>query len=260
MQLSVPTPAFAPMPACTRCATPVDGEQHRCPACDARLGFVPELGILCAFEDRGEAGWHPLGAPGLGVRLPCGNYGEHPVCCWTVPADGSDCYCESCRCLARSPQLADPAQRRRWARFGRARRRLFTGLRQLGLLDARGRPLGLAGPVFDVVDAADEGDGGAVRESLAGPVLVDLRSIDDMGDGELFEALRRAMGLRLCLVAGALRPAHAPGEAFDADRAMAQWEACWARLEPGAGALRRWRGSTVAGYRPAAAASRRDTC
>src|SRR5690606_41071846 len=94
--------------ACTHCHTRVGREQHRCPACRSRLGFVPELGILCAFEDRGEAGWHPLGVAGLGVRLPCGNYGEHPICHWTVPADASDCFCESCRFVIPTPRLAEP--------------------------------------------------------------------------------------------------------------------------------------------------------
>lgn len=225
-------------PVCTNCHAHVDREQHRCQSCHARLGYVPELGKLCAFEERGEAGWHPLGAPGIGVRLPCGNYGEHPICHWTVPADSPDCFCEACRCVARAPRLAEPALRQRWARFGRARRRLFIGLRQLGLLDARGHLRGLPGPLFDVDDEApcDEGQGqGLVRASARGPILVDLHRIDQQTDRDLFDELRRAIGLRLGMAARAAMPSHLPGAAaFDADRAIAQWDARWARLEAGA--------------------------
>lgn len=210
---------------CTACRASVGPEQHRCPVCHARLGFVPELGLLCAFEDRGEAGWHPLGVRGVGVRLPCGNYGEHPICNWTVPAEASDCYCESCRCMARTPGLSEPAQRQRWARFGRARRRLFTGLRQLGLLDAQGRVRGLPEPIFDVVDGAGGvlPEGPAVRANVPGPILVDLSRIDAMGDRDLFEALRRAVGLRLALARGVSLPSPA-GAGHDPDRLMAEWE------------------------------------
>ncbi len=226
-------------PACTRCHARVGSEQHRCPACRARLGFVPELGILCAFEDRGEAGWHPLGVPGLGVRLPCGNYGEHPICHWTVPADASHCFCESCRCVARIPQLAEPVLRQRWARFGRARRQLFIGLRQLGLLDAEGRLHGLPEPLFDVADEASYGAGQAlVRSGARGPILVDLPRLDEQTDRALFDELRRAIGLRLGFASRAAMRAHAPGgPAFDADRAIAEWDALWAALE----ADDRWR-------------------
>ncbi|MFA7503702.1 MAG: zinc-ribbon domain-containing protein [Burkholderiaceae bacterium] len=239
-------------PACTHCHARVGPEEHRCPACHARLGFVPELGMLCAFEDRGEAGWHPLGVPGLGVRLPCGNYGEHPICHWTVPADASDCLCESCRCVVRTPRLVESAERLRWARFGRARRRLFTGLRQLGMLDARGRLPGLPEALFDVVDDASQRE--AIRANPAGRVLVDLARIDALSDHDLFDALRRALGLRLCLAAGGSMAASA-GRAFDVDLAIAGWDACWAALGAGpAVAPREWRGATA----PDPAAGRRQ--
>lgn len=216
---------------CTRCLASVGPEQHRCPQCDARLGFVPELGMLCAFEDRGEAGWHPLGIGGLGVRLPCGNYGEHPICHWTVPAEASDCFCESCRCVARTPRLSGPAQRQRWTRFGRARRQLFIGLRRLGLLDGRGRLRGLPEPLFDVVDESPAAAGApAVRGDARGPIIVDLSRIDALGDRDLFEALRRAIGLRLCLAPTAIAHPSADGR-IDVDRAIAEWESRWARLD-----------------------------
>jgi len=215
---------------CTRCQASVGPEQHRCPECNARLGFVPELGMLCAFEDRGEAGWHPLGIGGIGTRLPCGYYGEHPICHWTVPADASDCFCESCRSVARTPRLSKPAQRQRWARFGRARRQLFIGLRQFGLLDAHGRVPGLPEPLFDVVDEASAGMGStAVQAETPGPILVDLSRIDALSDRDLFQALRRAIGMRLCLARGAaIRPV---ATAADADRLVAEWEARWAMLD-----------------------------
>lgn len=214
---------------CTACQARVGREQHRCPSCHARLGFVPELGMLCAFEDRGEAGWHPLGAHGIGVRLPCGNYGEHPICHWTVPADASDCFCEACRCVARTPRLSGPAHRQRWARFGRARRQLFIGLRQLGLLDSRGRLRNLPEPLFDVLDDSSRGGGHAtVQANPLGPVLVHLPGIDALSDRDLFDALRRAIGLRICF--GSRGSMHAPSAALDVDRAIAEWDARWAAL------------------------------
>lgn len=219
--------------ACTHCHTRVGCEQHACPACNARLGFVPELGILCAFEDRGEAGWHPLGVPGVGVRLPCGNYGEYPICHWTVPAEGSDCFCESCRCLACSPRLAEPLQRQRWARFGRARRQLFIGLRRLGLLDAQGQLRGLPGQLlFDVDDETHDGAGqGLVRTDGHGPIRVNLHRLDEQSDRALFDELRRAVGRRLGLALRTVPPAQrSGGPIFDADCAIAQWDARWARL------------------------------
>ena len=235
--------------ACTHCHTRVGREQHRCPACRSRLGFVPELGILCAFEDRGEAGWHPLGVAGLGVRLPCGNYGEHPICHWTVPADASDCFCESCRCVIPTPRLAEPLQRQRWARFGRARRKLFVGLRQLGLLDAQGRLRGLPEPLFDVHDGAPRSIGECpVRPSARGPIVVDLRRLDEQTDQALFDELRRAIGLRLSLASPAIMSPEWPGgPAFDADRAIAEWDARWAAMEAG-GTREAARRAVGAGY------------
>ena len=219
---------------CTNCKTSVGPEQHRCPVCKARLGFVPELGLLCAFEDRREAGWHPLGVRGVGVRLPCGNYGEHPICHWTVPADASDCYCEACRCMARTPSLSEPVQRQRWTRFGRARRRLFVGLRQLGLLDSRGRVFGLPEPLFDVVDSdLPAPEGPAVRAGGSGSILVDLRRIDAMADRDLFEAVRRAVGLRLGLARGIGLGGLANGGPVDPDRLVAEWESSWATVDTG---------------------------
>lgn len=218
--------------SCTACQASVSAEQHRCPVCHARLGFVPELGILCAFEDRGEAGWHPLGVRGVGVRLPCGNYGEHPICHWTVPADASDCHCESCRCMARTPSLAEPVQRQRWTRFGRARRRLFVGLRELGLLDPRGRVRGLPEPLFDVVDSSlGLPDAAAVQANAQGPILVDLSRIDAMADRDLFEALRRAVGQRLGLARGIGLPVLAHGRPLDPDRVVEEWESSWASMD-----------------------------
>jgi hypothetical protein len=212
---------------CTACQAPVGPEQHRCPGCHARLGFVPELGLLCAFEDRGEAGWHPLGVRGIGTRLPCGNYGEHPICHWTVPAEASDCYCESCRCMARTPNLAEPALRQRWARFGRARRRLFVELRQLGLLDARGHLRGLPEPLFDVLDAPrPQPDGDVVRVNVPGPILVDLSQIDAIADRDLFQALRRAIALRLRLVGGIALPVLPPP---NPERFVVEGDAHWGR-------------------------------
>jgi hypothetical protein len=238
-------------PVCTHCQARVGREQHRCPECHARLGFVPELGMLCSFEDRGEAGWHPLGVSGIGVRLPCGNYGEHPICHWTVAADAPDCFCEACRCVARTPRLADAAERQRWARFGRARRELFTGLRQLGLLDSRGRPHGLPEPLFDVVDEGIRGNGTAiVQPNPTGPVLVDLARIDALSDARLFDALRRAIGLRLGLAASDSMPAPLTSRlAFDFDLAIERWDDRWVALASGGSPVTppRWRRVTRPG-------------
>jgi hypothetical protein len=119
---------------CNRCNQLVFFENTHCENCGARLGYVPEIDQISAFEETGDGRWkslHPL-AKDLFYR-PCHNYAVENVCNWVVPADSADTLCCSCQLTSTIPNLSNPDNRVYWYRLEAAKRRLLYTLSELGL-------------------------------------------------------------------------------------------------------------------------------
>jgi hypothetical protein len=140
---------------CRICGQPVYFENTRCTRCGATLGFLPDslrLSALVQGEDglwrvpaaapplrrgwlnrliRGDAG--ERGAPEPRAYRQCGNYEQHDVCNWMVPADREETFCAACRPNRTIPNLGRPGNLDKWFRIERSKRRLAYSLLRLGL-------------------------------------------------------------------------------------------------------------------------------
>ncbi|MDR5740689.1 MULTISPECIES: putative zinc-binding metallopeptidase [unclassified Caballeronia] len=119
---------------CNRCNQLVFFENTHCEKCGARLGYVPELRQISAFEEDEDGRWkslHPL-AEGALFR-PCHNYSVENVCNWMIPAESDDTLCCSCQLTSTIPNLTSPDNRLYWYRLENAKRRLLYTLDELGL-------------------------------------------------------------------------------------------------------------------------------
>lgn len=104
-------------------------DNQTCLACSRQLGFLPDRLTLTAIE-AGENGDFETGA---GRYRKCGNYVEHGVCNWMVPAGDPQPLCLACRLNHVIPDLADADSRARWATVEAAKRQLVYSLLRLGL-------------------------------------------------------------------------------------------------------------------------------
>jgi hypothetical protein len=122
---------------CNRCNKLVFFENTHCENCGARLGYVPEINQISAFEETDDGRWrslHPL-AKDLFYR-PCHNYAVENVCNWVVPApapDTPEALCCSCQLTSTIPNLSTPENRVYWYRIEAAKRRLLYTFSELGL-------------------------------------------------------------------------------------------------------------------------------
>ncbi len=143
---------------CQRCGQSIYFENSQCTQCGATLGFLPDQMRLSALIE-GDGGWIPpeettasasrprraraaLAAPRLiqpVAAMPkklyrkCGNYEQHDICNWMVPADEADALCPACRPNQVIPNLTRPGNLDKWFRIECSKRRLFYGLMRLEL-------------------------------------------------------------------------------------------------------------------------------
>jgi hypothetical protein len=144
---------------CDRCEQRVFFENVLCQRCDALLGYVPELGEICAFEAADDGQWRSL-HPEAGDQLfrQCHNYAVENVCNWMLPADSADTLCSSCKLTHTIPNLSAPANRFYWYRLEVAKRRLLYTLAGLGL-DIESREVDPErGLEFEFLEDTEEGE------------------------------------------------------------------------------------------------------
>jgi hypothetical protein len=119
---------------CNRCNQLVFFENTHCEKCGARLGYIPDINQISAFDETEDGRWrslHPL-ANGQLYR-PCHNYAVENVCNWVVPANETDTgtetptdpLCCSCQLTSVIPNLSNPDNRVFWYRIESAKRRLL---------------------------------------------------------------------------------------------------------------------------------------
>jgi hypothetical protein len=117
---------------CSHCGQVVFFENTRCVNCGYKLAFVPDLSAMAAVEADSGGLWHMVASSGeqRQFRL-CQNYLQENICNWTVAAEDSEPFCESCRLTQVIPNLGISGNREAWYKLEAAKRRLIYSLRQL---------------------------------------------------------------------------------------------------------------------------------
>jgi hypothetical protein len=116
---------------CDHCGHLLFFENVNCVRCGRALAYVPELGSITSLDRANDLHWaSPLCTQLLAL---CGNYSEHNVCNWALPADDPNRLCRGCRLTRTIPNLSRPNNHRLWYKLEVAKRRLIYTLDQLGL-------------------------------------------------------------------------------------------------------------------------------
>ena len=172
---------------CQNCGQVIYFENTRCESCGCRLGYLPNLGTMCAVQPDGP-NWVALADASRPYRF-CGNW-ERWACNWMVDASEGEVMCQACQHNRTIPDISDPANLRSWQKIEEAKRRLFYALIKLNLPTptvASGDPEPL---VFDFL--ADPPDGGpqVMTGHDNGLITIALKEADDA----VREAARATMG------------------------------------------------------------------
>lgn len=139
------------------CGQRVFFENTRCNQCQRSLGFDPERLDMLSFDVGEGSAWRMAsgqlspdqfasdqvdsahsasvqsGNGSSSAYKPCGNYINHDVCNWVLPAESPDKYCLACRLNQIIPAITAPDKRLWWAQMELAKRRLLTTLLRLKL-------------------------------------------------------------------------------------------------------------------------------
>lgn len=119
---------------CDKCSQQVFFENTHCSNCDSMLGFEPALRTINAYEAADNGLWNSLNKRDAGkLYKQCGNYVEHNVCNWMIPADDPHELCESCQLTVVIPTLSSEKNHVLWSRLETAKRRLLFSLAALNL-------------------------------------------------------------------------------------------------------------------------------
>lgn len=179
-----------------RCGRPVFFANSRCTACNADLGFEPELARVVALEPT-EGGWHLDGsAEGADAQptlyLRCASFDSPSGCNWLLAAREHRSLCRACRLNRTIPDLSQPGNGALWRQVENARRRLVAQLISLGLPVASRVPAQHEDPVgglmFDVLSAGPNAPP-VVTGHARGLITLNLEEADDA----VRERTRKAM-------------------------------------------------------------------
>jgi hypothetical protein len=180
---------------CDRCGEAVEFAAHRCPGCDAPLGYADDERTIRVLVPTVDAATYRIG---VHERLVWRCLNSAWGCNWMLPAGSSSAWCRSCQLTRGRPDDARPDAVVAWMAAEAAKRRLVHQLDELALpIDVRSSsvPDGLA---FDLVHLPGEG---GITGHLDGVVTLDLAEADD---GHR-EDLRRQLGEPFRTVIGHLR-------------------------------------------------------
>lgn len=107
-------------------------ESSQCTHCGRLVGYCPDLSRAQAFDPAPGGDWCVAGAAEQRYRQ-CGNYREHAVCNWMVPAADPQPLCRACRLNEIIPDLSVAPNLLYWAKLETAKRRTLYTLLELGL-------------------------------------------------------------------------------------------------------------------------------
>jgi hypothetical protein len=133
--------------SCQKCQQVLFFENVQCTKCGQMLAYLPDRATMAALEReaapaQSEPSADVAAAPVFvtieASRRPgryrlCGNYLEHGVCNWAIPADDHHQLCHACRLNAVIPNLSDASAKAAWQRMEIAKRRLLYTLMELEL-------------------------------------------------------------------------------------------------------------------------------
>ncbi|HYQ73113.1 MAG TPA: putative zinc-binding peptidase [Gammaproteobacteria bacterium] len=169
--------------SCNACGHGLYFHNVECTFCGHRLGFVPELLDLVAFNLTGDAEWQPVGNAADGVRYrPCANYTDHNTCNWMVPAGEANPLCTACRLNRTIPDLTVPGNTRLWQRLQTDRNRLVYSLLRLNLPVQNRQESPDNGLAFDFLGEPDprfREDSSVMTGHRQGVITVDIAEADD---------------------------------------------------------------------------------
>ena len=189
------------------CGNTVYFENTQCVACEAVLGFLPDLGRMSALQPQGDGLWraaHPA-AEGRLYRQ-CANYSEHQVCNWMVPADEDEVFCTACRLNEVIPNLDKPGNKTLWLAVERRKRRLVFDLMRHGLPVESRRQAPASGLGFAFLEdnpgtlefVASAYDRPVMTGHAQGLITINIREADDVERErirvEMNEAQRTLLG------------------------------------------------------------------
>ncbi len=175
---------------CSNCNQILFFENSTCLGCESTVGYLPDVRLLDAVEEKSDGVWqpsHPTTKPPRRYKL-CQNYEEAQVCNWLIPVADSEPVCYSCRLNDTIPNLDVAGNRAAWYEVEQAKRRLIYTLDALNL------------PVISKDEAEDTGlafdfllpteDEPVLTGHANGLITINLLEADDA----YRERARRAMG------------------------------------------------------------------
>jgi hypothetical protein len=119
---------------CDKCSQQIFFENTLCFNCGSTLGYQPATRSVNAFEQTETGQWRSLHRNDVGkLYKQCGNYVEHNVCNWMLPADDPHDLCAACQLNNVIPALTSEKNRILWSRLEAAKRRLLFSLATLNL-------------------------------------------------------------------------------------------------------------------------------
>jgi hypothetical protein len=155
----------------------------QCMGCGRVLGYLPDIGRVCALEPAGDDRWCALSA-GVEARYyrMCLNYRREQVCNWMVAAEDGDAFCLACRLNQTIPDLSKPENRTYWQRIETAKRWLVYGLLnlRLPLVNRQQDPAhGLAFAFLSSPDPWLQGDNAIMTGHDNGLITLNIIEADD---------------------------------------------------------------------------------
>ena len=118
-----------------KCGRPIFFRNNLCLACDAPLGYEPDLAEVRALLPGPRDGTWVLAGEDDASRVfrRCANLETPAGCNWLVPAEHPSNLCVSCRLNRTIPDLSDSDNCRYWRAIENAKRRLVAQLLTVGL-------------------------------------------------------------------------------------------------------------------------------
>jgi hypothetical protein len=175
---------------CDHCGQAIFFENTFCGKCGHKLAYLPDLEIVASLDPASgrssEVGgplptlWTPPipRAKGRTYRL-CGNYVNHNVCNWAIPAEQPDTLCASCQLTRVIPDLTKQENRELWCRLEIAKRRLVYSLVEFKLPLAPKSPENVMGLEFRFV--GDPAGGPRILTGHEdGVITVNITEADDV--------------------------------------------------------------------------------
>lgn len=167
---------------CDHCRGLVFFENTVCTKCEARLAYLPDLGVVGSLDAVAESGGFasPLErAEGRLYKL-CSNYTEHNVCNWALPSSDVQTLCTACRLTSTIPDLDKPNHRVQWAKLETAKRRLIYTLIGLNLPLASKNEDPANGLLFEFLADANPTTGQPILTGHdGGTITINIAEADD---------------------------------------------------------------------------------